>query len=470
MIVTLKIVEAGTSGQNGGTREGRREHVVSVMGSMPPVGPAGSATPGFFRSLLSLRTVAGASGLAPALILLCLAGVERFDANAFGVLGPEIRAQFHLSSAGYISIATLTSVLPLLVTAHVGYLNDRWNRVHLAAVSAIVWGATSILTGLAPATAVLILARLAGGIGYTVNTPTHPSLLSDWYAPRVLPIVFGWYLVAYSAINLLAGPLAGGITAVSNWRVAFVVLALPTLVFTLLLLRLREPARGESLGLALRREDATGVIRSFRILAAMRSMRRTWACALFFGAGLVVLASLLSLYFQDVWGYGPGARGAISALFGLGGLAGVVLGGQLGRRVVASGRMHRLPVISGLMFLVGLAGGTFLLAAATSGAVAVVAVLIASIAYGGWAPAYYTQMALLTSPALRGQAYAWSTIWFSLGGILASPVIGRVGDVYGQRAAVVTLALLVVVAGVLALRISPVLQRDVEATREALAI
>ena len=442
---------------------------MSVMGSMPPVGPAGSATPGFFHSLFSLRTVAGAAGLAPALILLALSGVERFDASAFGVLGPEIRDQFHLSSAGYVSIATLTSVLPLLVTAHVGYLSDRFNRVHLAAISALVWGATSVLTGLAPATAVLIAARLAGGIGYTVNTPTHPSLLSDWYAPRVLPIVFGWYLVAYSAINLVAGPLAGAITAVANWRVAFVVLALPTFAFALLLLRLREPARGESLGLAMRREDATGVIRSFRELASLRSMRRTWASALFFGAGLVVLVSLLSLYFQDVWHYGAATRGAISAVFGLGGLFGVVLGGQLGRWVVASGRARHLPVISGLMFLVGLAGGMFLLAAATSGPMAIVAVLIGSIAYGGWSPAYYTQMSMITSPAQRGQAYAWSTIWFSLGGVLASPLIGRIGDVYGQRMAVVALAVLVVVAGALALWISPVLQRDVDATREALA-
>lgn len=442
---------------------------MSVVG-MPPLGPAEGGTPGFFRSLFSLRSIAGPAGMAPAVLLMLLSGVERFDASAFGVLGPEIRDQFHLSSAGYVSIATLTSVLPLLVTAHAGYLSDRLNRVHLAAASALVWGVTSILTGLAPATAVLIVARLAGGVGYTVNTPTHPSLLSDWYAPRVLPIVFGWYLVAYSAINLLSGPLAGGIATIANWRVAFVVLALPTLAFALLLLRLREPARGESLGIALRREDAAGVVRSFRALAAVRSMRRTWASAVFFGAGLVVLASLLSLYFQDVWHYGPATRGAISALFGLGGLAGTLLGGQLGRRVVAAGRPHHLPVISGLMFLTGLAGGMLLLAAATSGAMAVVAVLVVAIAYGGWAPAYYTQMSLITSPAQRGQAYAWSTIWFSLGGVLASPLIGRIGDLYGQRTAVVTLALLVVVAGALALWISPVLRRDVDATREALAV
>jgi MFS family permease len=450
---------------------------MSVVPPLPPVGPGlagdrdgAAATPGFFRSLLSMRTIAGPAGLAPALVLLALSAVERFDFNAFGVLGPEIRDEFHLGSAGFITIATLTAVLPLLATAHLGYLSDRHNRIHVAAAGALLWGLTAILTGLAPATLVLILARLAGGIGYTVNMPTHPSLLSDWYAPRSLPVIFGWYLIAYSAINLVSGPLAGGIAAVSSWRVAFVLLALPTLVFALLLLRQREPARGESMGLALRREDATGVIRSFRLLAAIPTMPRIWASATFLGASLVVLLSLLNLYFQDVWGYGPATRGAISALFGVGGLAGLVVGGHLGQRAVATGQPQRLPMIIGVMFLAGLGGGMLLLAAATSGPMAVGAVLIGAVAYGGWGPAYYTQMSLISSPAVRGQAFAWSTIWFSLGGIVASPVIGRIGDVWGQRAAVAALALLVVVAGLLALWAARVLRQDVEATRRALAV
>src|SRR5215472_9672264 len=109
------------------TKEGR---AMSVVGPVPPFGSdvpeeqAGGAPPGFLRSLLSLRTLAGATGLTPALLLLALSGVERFDFNAFGVLGPEIRAQFHLSNAGYVSIATLTALLPILATAHVGYLSD----------------------------------------------------------------------------------------------------------------------------------------------------------------------------------------------------------------------------------------------------------------------------------------------------------------------------------------------------------
>ena len=181
-----------------------------------------------------------------------------------------------------------------------------------------------------------------------------------------------------------------------------------------------------------------------------------------------MLASLLSLYFQDVWGYGPATRGAISALFGLGGLGGLLLGGHLGRQAVAADRPERLPVIVGITFLVGLAGGMLLLAGAVSGAMAVVAVLICAIAYGGWGPAYFTQMSMLAPPDMRGQAFAWSTIWFSVGSIATAPLIGRIGDVWGQRWAVVALASLVLVAGLAALWVGPAVRCDIESTRREL--
>ncbi|HKF76961.1 MAG TPA: MFS transporter [Candidatus Dormibacteraeota bacterium] len=422
-------------------------------------------SPGFFRALVSMRTTAGATGLAPVLLLLGLSGVERFDYTAFGVLGPEIRAQFHLTSAGYLSITSLTVVLPLFATPHLGNLSDRFNRVQLAMIGGLVWGVTAVLTGLAPTVLALVLARLAGGVGITVNMPTHPSLLSDWYARDVLPTVYGWYLIAPAAIGLVAGPLAGSITAASSWRVAFVILAVPTLVFALLLLRLREPARGHSMGREHPPARAGGVLRSFGHLARVRSLRRIWVAATFFGSGVVIFATLLSLYFQDVYHYGPGLRGAIAALFGLGGLAGLLAGGATGRMLVARGRAEVLPVVIGAMFLVGFGGGMLLMALAPSGPVAVGAVLIVAIANGGWGPAYLTMVALISPAHLRGQAFAWSTLWFSLGAVVASPVIGHVGDVWGQRWAVGVLALLVAIAGVLNFWVASVIAGDLVESR-----
>jgi len=55
MTAALKIVEVRAEDQTVGRTTGGGEHAVSAMGPMPPMGAAGSGTPGFFRSLLSLR-------------------------------------------------------------------------------------------------------------------------------------------------------------------------------------------------------------------------------------------------------------------------------------------------------------------------------------------------------------------------------------------------------------------------------
>src|SRR5438105_1797587 len=97
-----------------------------------------------------------------------------------------------------------------------------------------------------PASRASTSTTVAGGIGQGVNVPVHSSLTADYYEPRSLPSVWAWYGIGFAAIGLLAGPLAGGAASAYGWRAAFVLLALPTFVFVLLLLMLPEPTRGGS--------------------------------------------------------------------------------------------------------------------------------------------------------------------------------------------------------------------------------
>src|SRR5205807_2061525 len=127
------------------------------------------------------------------------------------------------------------------------------------------------------------------------------SLLSDYYPPDALAPVFSFYLIATAGAGLLAGPLAGGIKAVAGWRVTFIVLALPTFALVTIMRRLREPARGESIGVTVSDDERPSMAESFRRLKAIRSLRRTWWAAAFFGGGVVAFANLLSLFFQDVY-------------------------------------------------------------------------------------------------------------------------------------------------------------------------
>src|SRR5439155_4404525 len=136
------------------------------------------------QAYADLLRLLGPVGIYPLIILLGVSIVERFDQAAFGLLGPEVRDAFHLSNAGFLAITTTAGLLPLFLSAHVGYITDRTHRIRFGAAGAVIWVAMSMVTGLAPVVLILALARLGSGLGALVNTPVHQSLIADYYPPE----------------------------------------------------------------------------------------------------------------------------------------------------------------------------------------------------------------------------------------------------------------------------------------------
>jgi branched-chain amino acid transport system ATP-binding protein len=417
------------------------------------------------RVLRELGESVGPVGLFPLFVLLAVAAVERFDFTAFGVLGPEIRHTFHLTNSEFAPIATFTGVLPLLLAVHLGWWSDRSHRVNISRLGGLVWGVTAVLTGLAPALAVLVIARLAGGSGQLVNEVVHPSLLSDYYEPRSLPSVFSAYRMGSQGVALVAGALAGGLGGAIGWRGTFVVLALPTFLLVAVMLRLREPARGQSLGMVTRADDRPPLGESYRRLRAVRSLRRTWAAAFFFGGGTASFATYLSLFLNDVYHVKPLTRGVVTSLFGLAGLAGLAYGGKLAQDALRKGTPDVLPVINGLM-IVEFGAGVMLMAAAPGLVLSVIAVCLLSIGAFGFLPAYQTLVALVVPPRLRSQAFAWSLLWYLLGAILFSGIVGLVADAHGQRVALGVLGVAVGIGGWIAVTARSWVAHDVAQARK----
>ncbi len=91
-----------------------------------------------------------------------------------------------------------------------------------------------VLTGLATTILLLVIARSGAGMGRAVVTPTHNSLLADYYPIEARTNVYGFHRMA-NAVGLVIGPLVGGILAEAfGWRVPFFVFFVPTIVFVLL--------------------------------------------------------------------------------------------------------------------------------------------------------------------------------------------------------------------------------------------
>ncbi|HET6811818.1 MAG TPA: MFS transporter [Acidimicrobiales bacterium] len=394
-----------------------------------------------------LRAAAGGTGLLPLVILVGFSAVISFDQQAFGVLSPDIRSTFHISTGTTDTIASLTAAVPIIFSVYLGYLGDRMNRLVLTAVCGVLWGVTAIVTGLAPVVALLVIARSIGGFGFLATETVEPSLLADYYKPEGLGTIFGGYRFFGQGLGLAAGPLAGVIAAIFNWRVSFVVLAIPTFVFVLLLRLLHEPPRGMSLGMSLSGTGNLTLMEGYRRVRAIRTARRTWTAAFLFGAGTLPFLTLLSTFFKDVYHYGDTRRGEVAVLYGLAGLAGVALGGGVTQRLVGSHRFRLLPVANAA-FIVEFAAGIVVMAATHNVVVSIVGAGLVGLGGVGFLPIYTTLVAIIVPPALRAQAYAWTLLWYGLGAIgLTILVVGPLINVHGPRVALLVLGGLVAAGG-----------------------
>jgi branched-chain amino acid transport system ATP-binding protein len=430
------------------------------------VPPAGRGRAGRFAAITG-----GASAL-PLGVLLGLNFVDQFDAVAFAALTPEIRDAFDLTDAGIGAIGVISTVFILLAALPIGYVADRSNRVRVAAFAAVLWSTMSILTGVVPTVLLLFAVRLLAGIGRIINEVVHPSLLGDYYKPEVHPRVFQIHRLA-NPVAAVSGIVAGAIGAALGWRAAFILLAIPTYFFLVLLLtKLREPKRGESIdaAMAARAEELEGKVpfaEARRQLYSVRTLRRLWVGAFFLGVGYLAINQLLSLFFEDVYGYGPFERGIVQFVFGAGTVAGLIVGGNIAARAAREGHTPRLATITGLSF-VQFAVGLILMAIAPWALLSLAMAFVLSMGVGAYQPAYFSLVGLVAPPRVRSQAYAYAILFVGLGGFSSIPLFA-LGDAQGYRWAIAVLAVIVALAGLIGASASRFVRRDIEQARNTLS-
>src|SRR3954452_10775097 len=95
----------------------------------------------------------------PRLVLFGLNAVDELDRTAFAVLLPNIRDEFGLDLTGILTLIAVVAFAALLLQVPIASLADRYNRVRIAWIGAVVWGCFSLLTGLATTLVVLAIAR-----------------------------------------------------------------------------------------------------------------------------------------------------------------------------------------------------------------------------------------------------------------------------------------------------------------------
>ncbi|MCP3853972.1 MAG: MFS transporter [Actinomycetia bacterium] len=398
------------------------------------------------------RTWIDGERLLPVGVLAGLNLVDEFDRIAFATLTPEIRDAFGTSDAVINSIATLSALVILFTAAPSGRLADRYSRVRLSLAAAFLWGVCSALTGLVPTLGLLVVVRILSGIGRNANEIIHPSLLSDLYPEGLHPRVFFLHRLA-NPVAQASGVLAGLLGTWVGWEWTFVVLAVPTIVLAGLLPLVPDPPRR---GVQCHRSDIS-LGEAVRRLRGVPSLRRFWATAFFLAAAAVGIFQLISVYFEEQYGFGPAGRGAVQFMVGLGWVVGIFVG---------AGAAERVPVERASILALICAGGfgvttigSLGMAAAPAVGFALVATVVMASGNGVWQAPYFTAVGRIAPAGMSGQAYASTTLFYALGALLSVPLF-FLGDWAGYRVGFLAVATLSAVAAALARSVAPLVEAD----------
>jgi predicted MFS family arabinose efflux permease len=287
-----------------------------------------------------------------ALIMLTIAYALNFvDRQILVILQEPIKQEMGLSDV-QLGLLSGFSFALVYITAGIpiAYWADRGNRRNIIALAVTVWSGMTVLSGLAGNYSQLLLARIGVGIGEAGGSPPAHSMISDYYPPEKRATAMSIYSVGIH-FGILLGFLIGGfISQAFGWRVAFMAVGVPGVLFAIVFyLTVKEPLRGrwESV------EEATYRPTLKETLALLKQYRSFWYIA--GGAGLSAFVgygngNFAPSFLMRSHGLSVGEVGVVLAIFGGGGgMVGTFLGGYLADKL---GREDKrwylwLPAIAG---------------------------------------------------------------------------------------------------------------------------
>lgn len=181
------------------------------------------------------------------LIILTIVYTFNFlDRQIMGIVAPAVQADLGLSDTqlgvlGGIAFAILYTTLGIPVAR----LADRYNRVTIISVSLALWSGFTALCGTAQNFTQLALARVGVGIGEAGGSPPSHSLISDFYSKEKRAGALAVYALGIPVGVTLAYLGGGWVLQNFDWRVTFLALGIPGVLFAILLkLTVKEPQRG----------------------------------------------------------------------------------------------------------------------------------------------------------------------------------------------------------------------------------
>lgn len=278
-----------------------------------------------------------------------------------------------------------------------GRLADRFSRRNIVLIGVLVWSAMTAFSAAARSFAMLVFARMGVGVGEATLNPCAFSMIADYFPKERLSSALSVYMMGIQAgagLALIIGgvvvqavmnmpPIDLGFGALAPWRLAFLAVGLPGIIFVLLLLTVKEPPRRN----VIRKEGATNT--DLPLGEALREVMKRWQSALgiAFMIGCQALCNYALLqwaptFFDRIYHWPRSRSGLVLGVIVLfAGCAGMYSGGRLADRWQRAG-ITDATLRVGLVSLIGV-GITLPAAMLMPSAGSTVAMLVFAIALIG---------------------------------------------------------------------------------------
>jgi MFS family permease len=304
------------------------------------------------ESVATEKNAAGGLGYAwwVVIALTAVYTLSFVDRTILSLLVPSIKRDLGVSDTQIGVLQGLAfSVFYTLMGLPIGRLADRWNRRNLIVGGILVWSLFTTLGSVAKSYLLLFSTRIGVGVGEASLSPAGYSMLSDYFPKQKLGAAISVFymgvfigtslaqLVGGTTIDMLARtptvtvPILG---TMASWRLTFVIVGLPGVLFALLAWTIREPVRRGLLAMA------DGRTSQLSFAEGMAQIRMRWQSVAGISLAMVCqgmvtysLIAWIPTFFQRVHHWTPGQSGrtlaAILLTFGCGGM---YLGGRLSDR------------------------------------------------------------------------------------------------------------------------------------------
>jgi MFS family permease len=368
-------------------------------------------------------------------MLFCVNVLNLADRQVVYILFPQIKADLQFTDTQLGALGALPFALFYgIMGVPLGWLADRWHRVRLITIGLALWSGLTTLSGMARGFWSLFVVRVGVGIGESSCAPAGQTILSDYFPPAKRSTILAMFNCGIPIGHGLGLYLGGYIAQHWGWRWAFYMLGIPGLLLALLVVRLREPVRGQME----EQPTSASTAGSPNTVKQLLSVLRTTPTLLWHFAGMAMIgfavsgpAIWLPTFLVRVRGMSLETAGAVSGLSAVAaGFLGTFLGGVLADRWMARRKDARMLIlVVRSVLVIPFLFGMFFVA---SPVWLIVLIVLGSSVSSVWFGPASAVIHDLVEPGLRSLAVAVYVLVINLAAGASPILIGKITDASGD--------------------------------------